>query len=174
MTPVRPALAAAAFLLEIAHLAWEHFHGGVVSHHLLANPDLPAVSNWWGLLIVPALTWWLVGRIEQRMASGSPRAVAAGFVAALVYGALLAAAFVSKFEAIDLVFFALLAIGLVVPIYRAQFVLGFVLGMTFTFGAVLPVIIASLLAAGSALAHLFFRWLYRLVTRRSVSNGHAD
>ena len=170
MSTVRPALTAAALLLEIVHLAWEHLHGGVVSHHLLANPDLPAISNWFGLLIVPALTWFLVGRIEQRIANGTARAtIAAGFAAALVYGAALALAFVSKFAAIDMVFLALFAIGLVVPIYRAQFVLGFVLGMTFTFGAVLPTIIASVFAAYSSLAHLVFRWLYRLAMRRRAS-----
>lgn len=29
-------------------LIWQHFHGGVPSHHLLHRSDLPAVSNWWG------------------------------------------------------------------------------------------------------------------------------
>ncbi len=175
MSTARPALTAAAFLLEVAHLAWEHLHGGVVSHHLLANPDLPAISNWFGLLLIPALTWFLVGRIERRIASGAPgssrAAIVAGFAAALVYGASLALALASKFGSIDMVFFALFAIGLVVPIYRAQFVLGFVLGMTFTFGAVLPTIIASVFAAYSSLAHLVFRRLYRLAMRRRASNG---
>lgn len=167
MPITRLALTAAALAFELAHLAWEHLHGGVVSHHLLANPDLPAISNWWGLLTIPALTYFLAGRIEQRMANGVARAtIVPGVVAALVYGALLAVAFVSKFESIDMVFFALFAVGLVVPIYRAQFVLGFVLGMTFTFGAVLPTIIACALAAYSALAHLIIRSLYRLATNR--------
>ena len=29
-------------------LLWDYFHGGVPSHHLLQNKDLPAFSNWWG------------------------------------------------------------------------------------------------------------------------------
>jgi hypothetical protein len=32
-------------------LAWNHFHGGVPSHHILAREDLPEISNWWGGII---------------------------------------------------------------------------------------------------------------------------
>ena len=37
-------------------LLLENFQGGVKSHHLLARKDMPAISNWWGLLIVPIMT----------------------------------------------------------------------------------------------------------------------
>ncbi len=38
-------------------LGWQHLDGGVPAHHLLADPALPALSNWWGLLTLPALAW---------------------------------------------------------------------------------------------------------------------
>jgi hypothetical protein len=41
----------------------------------------------------------------------------------------------------------ILLIALFYPIYRAECLLGFVLGMTFTFGAVLPTGIGSILAS---------------------------
>ena len=47
-------------------LAWDYWHGGVPRHHLLANPALPSVSNWWGALLLPVLTWWLLARIQQQ------------------------------------------------------------------------------------------------------------
>ncbi len=31
-------------------LTWQHFHGGVPSHHILQQKDLPEISNWWGAL----------------------------------------------------------------------------------------------------------------------------
>ena len=165
MPNARLALTAAALAFELTHLAWELLHGGVASHHLLNRADLPAISNWCGLLLIPVLAWFLAGRLQQRIAAqgtGS-RAIDAGFAGALAYGAALALAFATQFEAISFIFFALFAIGLLVPIYRAQYVLGFVLGMTFTFGAVLPTIIATVIAGFSALMHLIFRSLRRLV-----------
>ena len=46
-----------AFLVTLLILLWEYFNGGVVSHNLLAREDLPAFSNFWGLLTVPLLFW---------------------------------------------------------------------------------------------------------------------
>jgi hypothetical protein len=40
----------------IAFLAWEDFHGGVKTHHILQSGALPGFSNWWGLLLLPSLT----------------------------------------------------------------------------------------------------------------------
>jgi hypothetical protein len=37
-------------------LLWEHLQGGVLSHHLRNDPELPAISNWWGGLLVPSIS----------------------------------------------------------------------------------------------------------------------
>ncbi len=43
------------FVFTSVFIFREYFNGGVVSHNLLAREDLPAISNWWGLLTVPLL-----------------------------------------------------------------------------------------------------------------------
>ncbi|MFZ4477382.1 MAG: hypothetical protein ACOYPR_19455, partial [Saprospiraceae bacterium] len=48
-------------------LFWQHLHGGVPSHHILQRADLPEISNWWGGLLLPVLTWLGLGRIEKRL-----------------------------------------------------------------------------------------------------------
>lgn len=155
----RLVLTVAALCAELFHLGWEYTHGGVLAHHLLANPDLPAISNWWGALLVPLLTWWLVGRIGhsvQARRRGLERGVIApwtGVIGALVYGGALATAFSLGSPLVNYLFFALPALALVVRAWRAEFVLGFVLGMTFVFGAVLPTLIAGVVAALSWVAH---------------------
>lgn len=171
----RITLTAVALLLELAHLGWEHLHGGVPAHHLLNRADLPAISNWWGALVIPALTWFLVGRIQLRLAR--PRAdspgqshrlplVLTGFLCSLAYGAGLALAFTIGAETVSYLFLGVFAISLFVPTYRAEYVLGFVLGMTFTFGAVLPTAIASVVALFSGLVHLLLRTAWRLIRNR--------
>jgi hypothetical protein len=164
----RAALAAIALIAELIHLGWEYSHGGVVAHHFMARADMPSVSNWWGLLLIPALTWFLAGRIGRRLshehgeAVQVPPAVWAGFFGALGYGAVLALAFTFKVEGIGTIFLGIFALSLIFPTYRAEYVLGFVLGMAFTFGAILPTFIATIVACLSALAH----WLMG-ATRRS-------
>lgn len=161
---------------ELFHLGWEHTHGGIVAHHLLANPDLPAVSNWWGALLIPLLSWWLVGRIQDRVArrrdsrAGGGIPPWAGFVGALAYGALLSTLFAFGSGLVDYLFLGLLALGVVVRLCRPEFILGFVLGMTFVVGAVLPTMFALLVAGYSWLLHA----LYGVVRRRlRPQNGVA-
>jgi hypothetical protein len=170
-------LAAIALVAESIHLGWEYSHGGVVAHHFLARADMPSVSNWWGLLLIPALTWFLAGRIERRLDSQQggavtvPPAVWAGFFGALAYGAVLALAFTFKFEGIGTIFLGIFALSLLFPTYRAEYVLGFVLGMAFTFGAILPTFIATIVAALSGLAHWLMKALWRYYLRLKMLGG---
>ncbi|MGH8076709.1 MAG: hypothetical protein ACREPE_05205 [Lysobacter sp.] len=159
--------AALVVLGELAHLTWEHFNGGVVSHHILNRADLPAISNWFGALLLPALAWFLTGRIQRRIASYSgwrkaaskfPTSVVVGFFGSLVFGMLLSVSFTNGYENISsYLFVSMLLSALLLPVYRPECVLGFILGMTFTFGAVLPTAIGSIVAAISAVIHLVVR-----------------
>ncbi len=42
---LRTHVTALVMLLALALLAWEHFHGGVSSHHILHSADMPAIAN---------------------------------------------------------------------------------------------------------------------------------
>lgn len=177
---IRIYLTVAVLLAEIGHLAWEHFHGGIASHHFLNRADMPAVSNGWGLLLLPAISWFLGGIALRRSiataaavtinapggqaeAAGLARGVFVGFFAGLLFGVSLAATFSLGYQDVtSIFFFGMLLLALVFRVYRAQCVLGFVLGMTFTFGAILPALVASVTAVISAVAH---RVLYPLARR---------
>jgi hypothetical protein len=163
----RTLLTLLALCAELALLAREHLHGGVLAHHLLANPELPAVSNWWGLLLVPLLTWWTVGRVERRaqIAASGGRALKPApliaFLCALAYGAALAALFAAGSPLVDYVFFGLLALALVVRLWHAEYLLGFVLAMSFVAGPILPAMFGVLIALFSWLVHAAARALWR-------------
>lgn len=120
-------------------LAWQYFHGGVPSHHILHRGDLPSISNWWGGLLLPTLTWFLAGRINQREAGKYSKGVILGFFGALLYGIALSASFVYGLEQVGSYMApGLLFLALFLPIYKSEYFLGFVLGMSYTFGALLP------------------------------------
>ncbi len=171
-SPWRVYLTVLVVLAEVAHLAWEHVHGGVRSHHVLNRADLPAISNAWGALLLPAMAWFLSGRVQRRIAPEAdgadapaipPAAVVTGFVGALIFGTVFAGLFAFGYQSVTgYLFQGLIVLALLLPIFRAECVLGFVLGMTFTFGAVLPTAVGSVFAALSAVAHLV---VYPLLVR---------
>lgn len=150
-----------------ALLAWQHLNGGVASHHILDRADMPAISNWWGGLLLPVLSFFLLGRIHRRStvrqyeSTGAlkyPMSVVAGFAGAVLYGTLLSAAFTFDYSTLTSTMFrGLFLLALVLPIFRAEYVLGFVLGMTFTFGAVLPTIVASVVAVLAMILYHYVR-----------------
>ena len=148
-------------------LAWSHCHGGVPSHHILANKDLPELSNWWGGLLLPLLTWFLLYRIQKRITGYKEKNPATSlyykdtlyrFVGSLFFGILLSVFFTFGFSDMsgNLVL-GLFPLALFFPIYRAECLLGLITGMTFTFGTVLPTGIGSMFLIVSAILYLFIR-----------------
>ena len=146
---------------EWTFLVWQNFHGGVVSHHLLNRADMPAISNWWGGLLLPLMTWFLIGRVYRRVASQtgvSLRYALIGFIGALCFGVLLSVFFTLRDDQVTgVIFESLFVVALVVPIYRAEYLLGFVLGMAYTFGGVLPSIVGSVMALITMVIYRYIR-----------------
>ncbi len=166
-------LPVAALLFAGAHLAFEHCNGGVQSHHLLQRADLPSISNWLGLALLPLLGVVLGLRLRAQPVSagpaGIPRTILVAFAVALLYGAALAVSFELGPNAFTSVaFFGLFACALAFPVYRSEYMLGFVVGMTFTFGAVLPLLVALVVGTVSLVARSCFRAVAKLLRSRRV------
>jgi hypothetical protein len=161
-------------------LLWNYFHGGVPSHHILARRDLPEISNWWGAVVLPLLTWFLLTRIQKRVVSAKDEqapAVAASFPMSIVYafaGTLLFGILLSVFFSLHYtdipgyMLQGLFLLALFLPLYRAEYLLGFVIGMTYTFGAVLPTGIGSIIALICAVIYLFLRRAILFVVSKVV------
>ena len=168
---IRLYFTAAIALLIWSLLIWQYLHEGVPSHHLLQRADMPAMSNWWGALVLPALSWFALGRIHTRILfqqSGEqtryPTSIILGFVVALIYGAMLSLAFTYEYPEISAtLFFGILVFSPFIKIYREQYLLGFILSMSFVFGAVLPSIFATLIALISAIIYFCVQFIWSRV-----------
>lgn len=157
-------LALLALIYVGVYLALEHFGGGVQRHHLLNRADLPAVSNWLGLVTLPLLGF-VLGLRARRLGRFTP-AVWTGLVVSFLYGTALATGFKFGAEAFtQVLFFGLFALAVLAPVYRAECLAGFVAGMTVAFGAVLPFVIALVFGAFSAAVRFAFFALLRRVRR---------
>jgi hypothetical protein len=138
-------------------LAWNYFHGGVPSHHLLARENLPSISNGWGALLLPLLTWFLLYRTSKR--TNQPNVnVWIVFGASLLFGIVLSALITFEVSGLSsYMLFSVFILALFFPVYHAECLLGFVIGMTYSVGAVLPTFIGSILAFVGALIYLLIR-----------------
>jgi hypothetical protein len=135
-------------------LFWDHFHGGVPSHHFLANDELPKISNWWGLISVPVISYLLLNNIKTRIKSESDQIPVKfikkecySFLIGTIYAIMLALSFTYGYTQISsLLFLGLPAIALFFPIYHPSYLLGFLVGMMYTFGGVLPIFIGGVMS----------------------------
>lgn len=163
----------------VLHLGFEYFQGGIRSHHVLNQADLPEISNLWGLLL-PPLAWFLLGTLERRLAQtqdarAGRKALLSG-IAVLSSSVALMVSFKLDLSTITgLIFQGLLLAAVFLPFYRAEFFLGVVLGMTFAFGAILPTGVATVLATISAVCQLLLwpmlMWCWRQMRPATVKSS---
>jgi hypothetical protein len=147
-----------------AHLAWDYFHGGVPTHHILHSADLPGISNWWGGIVLPSLTWYLLYRIHHKIVrdekSGIPPNMAVTifrFTGALFFGILISFFFTLGSDLPGYMMIGLILISFFVPLYWPEYLLGYVIGMAYTFGAILPIGFGILFMIIFTIAHKFVR-----------------
>jgi hypothetical protein len=144
----------AIFLYSLSIQLWDYFHDGVPSHHFLANKNLPRVSNWWGTITLPLAFAFLFYRIQLREFTHSDaidkkriKDLILHFALAFLYALIIAIAFSTGNPSISsFFFFGIFALGLFFPLYKSEFCLGFILGLSYTFGGVLPLVICLVLA----------------------------
>lgn len=147
-------------------LIWDYFHEGVPTHHILHQKDLPGISNWWGGVVLPLLTWILLYYISKRENKNDKSthkdnltSILYRFLGAFFFGVLISIFFTLGID--DLPFYMMLGIMLVsffTPLYLSEYLLGFVLGMTYTFGAILPIGVGALLSIIFIVAYKLVRF----------------
>jgi hypothetical protein len=151
------ALITLATLFMAAQLCWQWLHGGIAAHHLLANPALPAVSDAWGLVILPALAWLAARRLPAGSVQ-SPFGYA--LAAAFGYGLLLALLFLNDIRApLPWLFFGTYLLALLLPLHRAEVILGYVAALSLAVGPVLPLLMSSPAILIAWLSVLTQNWL---------------
>lgn len=105
--------------------------------------------------MLPLLTLFVTYRIQKRLSKKNPEIdhsiipndIITGFLIALTFGMLLSLFFTLGYAHLsNYMMIGLLLSTLFVPIYRSECLLGFVMGMTYTVGAVLPAGVGLILA----------------------------
>ena len=127
---------------------------------------MPGIPNWVGAMILPFFTWLLLARIAKRVngntSSESLKKVFLRFMAAAVVSIAIAICFMNDIEIPSFVLLSILGLGFFFPLYYSEFLLGWVLGSAFTFGAVIPMGFGSIFALICFGLFIFGKLLLRL------------
>jgi hypothetical protein len=156
-------LAIGAFVYTAVFTLWEYVNDGVATHHLFADKDLPGASNWWGLVSMPLLAWIVSALIKHRRSRTSEslqdlkekdKRVFKRLLAALLFGITASILWELKLENV-LQYFILLPILIAFfrPVHLPEYLLGFTLGMIYSFGGILPIFIGLILIILCFLVH---------------------
>lgn len=133
-------------LIMLGLLLLEHSRGGVNSYHPLGNEDLPKISNWLSLLMIPVFSWLTLSslqkrnRIENNTQKPISKSQFYAFIGAVLFGVLTTIEFYSELGISKHLLFFTIVLAFFVPIYRAEYYFGYVLGMIYGFGGVLPIL----------------------------------
>ncbi len=154
----------------------EWMDGGVYVHHILQRKDMPGISNWWGLPVMAVLSFICIGRIEKHLLAVSEsqrsrvsRTAVYKFLLAAAFGIILSVCFTYKVDLfLENVLYLLIALAVFFPLYHGEYILGFVLGMTVTFGAILPTAFALVIGGVSLILHVL---AYKKLLAKFRANG---
>lgn len=171
---------AIVLIVVVCQLLWEHFNGGVAVHYPLMRDDLPGISNWWALIILPATVWFASYRIQKRMFSSETldqqfakrfRNAVIGFSAMLIIGLVQSIAFTYGFgELMKIIALGVMFFALFIPMYRVEFILGYVLGTMFVFGPAIPFIGVLMFLVISTISHKLIKPTFKYLVGQKASN----
>lgn len=154
---LRLGITAVVTLLIWGHIGWDYFHEGIPTHYLFHNKDLPGIPNGLGGLILPFFTWFLLYRIHKRIdrseattATESLQSVSLRFLLAMGVAIAISVFFTLEMGLIDYIMPTIFVLAFIFPLYKSEYLLGWVMGSSFTFGAIIPI------GFGSIFALLFF------------------
>jgi len=135
-------------LLVWAHIAWDYFNGGIPTHYILHDANMPGIPNWWGGIALPIFTYIVTSLIRRGEGEDQQRLWKNVFLrglAGVLFSVCIAVFFMIGSPISDYMMLALFACGFLLPLYKPEYLLGYVLGAAFTFGAIIPIIAGPIL-----------------------------
>lgn len=166
------------------HVLWDYYNGGIPTHHILASEDFPGISNLWGVLAVPILAWFLISLIQKRIKKNNERVsntekdlikIRNGFIGALIFGITMSIFWEIGLEDIlQYLIFLPIIISLFTPVHLPEHFLGFVIGMTYTFGGILPIGFGIIILIMSFITNKVFRTGIIFIVSKIKPNSTAS
>ena len=168
----------AGFTLAVTVLMWsqllyQYLTDGVPIHMFLHREDMPSISNYWSGLILPMFTAIVLFFIQKKTRRMDPAAAASelskatyGLIGGAAFGAILSLFFALGYSSPpSFMMLGAIVLSFFLPIYKPANYLGFVLGMTYLFGATLPIVIGLVLFTILRITYFLAQMVKRLVRK---------
>ncbi|MFT6933958.1 MAG: hypothetical protein ACJAUQ_000337 [Maribacter sp.] len=143
-----------------AHIGWDYFHGGIPTHYILHSKDMPGIPNWWGAFVLPVFTYFLLFRISKRLnepdKKESLKLICLRLLTGLLFAIIISVTFLNGIEVNDYLIGLIFILSFMFPLFKSEYLFGWVLGAAFAFGAIIPILFGSILC-------LIFFIIYQLV-----------
>jgi hypothetical protein len=147
-------------LLIWGHVLWDYTHEGIPVHFILRSKDMPGIPNWWGAIVLPFFTYFLLFRISERLNQSenkeSLQRIGLRFLGGILFAVSISVSFMNGNAITDYIMGLIFILAFVFPIYKSEYFLGWVFGSAFSFGAMIPILFGSMLC-------LIFFLIYQLV-----------
>ncbi len=143
-------------------LLTEHLNGGVTAHYILQDESLPKISNWWGLLCVPLVTWLVLVNKNEPISKEDWQL----FLGGILFGSLLTILFYNAPELTSYLMLFSFGAALFIPLYKAEFYLGYVLSLVYGFGGVIPTVFGLIIIAIYAIEYRLIRRLFLVLVNK--------
>lgn len=154
-------------LLVWGHIAWDYFHEGIPTHYIFQSDDMPGLPNWWGGIVLPFFTYFLLFRISKRLNQPengeSLQLIGLRFFLGVLFAMSIFVAFMNGIDITDYIMGSIFLLAFVFPLYKSEYFLGWVLGSSFTFGAIIPILFGSMLCLIFFLSYQLVRVIKKLL-----------
>jgi len=160
-------------LLVWAHIAWDYFNGGIPTHYILHDENMPGLPNWLGGIILPFFTWIVLSFIRRGEGEDQQhlwKNVILRGMAGILFSVGIAVFFTLGSSVTDFMMLALFLVAFFLPLYKPEYLLGYVLGAAFTFGAMIPMIAGPILLVIVMIFYKLPRWIYSLIKPKTNTN----
>jgi hypothetical protein len=122
------------------------------------------------------MSYFLLNSIKKRIRSENDQAMLKlikkeiySFFTAALFAIVIAVSFTTKNTHIsDLLFLSLPLLALFFPIYRPAYLLGFIVGMIYTFGGILPIVAGGIMAI---ICYLLYILIHPLLVKIGKTTG---
>jgi hypothetical protein len=129
---------------------------------------MPGIPNWVGAIVLPFFTWFLLGRIKKRMNRSNRnetlKKIGFRFLAALLFAITISVCFLNDIMIVDYIMGTIFLLAFVFPLSKSEYLLGWVVGAAFTFGAIIPIGFGSILCLLFFLFYSVAKWIKARLT----------
>lgn len=157
---LRILITALVTVLVWGHVAWDYAHEGIPVHYIFHSKDMPGMPNWWGAIVLPFFTYFLLFRIAKRLKKPKNietlKLIGLRFLGGILFAVSISVSFMNGIAITDYIMGLIFILAFIFPIYKSEYFLGWVLGSAFSFGAMIPILFGSILC-------LIFFLIYQLV-----------